>query len=119
MAKMDSIGFIFRTENLLYKLATELSRERVDVVVIDTFTDIYSGDMNQINQVRHFLNQYSNLAKQYACAIIFNHHTGKYTEDKPRIAPTLSVAQVSRARYGPCLNSARTIQTTGSGICVL
>jgi hypothetical protein len=39
--------------------------------------------MNQVSKVRNFLNDYHYLALKYECAIIFNHHSGKYTEDKP------------------------------------
>ncbi len=37
--------------------------------------------MNDTNQVRTFLNDYSQLAQKHKCLIIFLHHTGKRTEE--------------------------------------
>lgn len=81
--ELKNLRFIFDTDNLLENLEKLIIKERVDLVVIDTFTDIYTGEMNQINKVRSFMNEYHNLAKKYECLIVFNHHTGKYTEEKP------------------------------------
>ena len=39
--------------------------------------------MNATNEIRSYLEDYSNLAKKYKCLVIFLHHTGKNTENKP------------------------------------
>ena len=75
------LSFIFDTHNLLEKLNDQLSSQKVDLIVIDAFTDLYGKSMNDTNQVRTFLNQYSQLAQKHKCLIIFLHHTGKRTED--------------------------------------
>lgn len=80
--KLGNIRFIFDTENLPEKLESELKKQQVDLVVIDTFSDIYTDEMNQINKVRSFMNEYFNLASRYECLFVFNHHTGKTAEDK-------------------------------------
>lgn len=82
-SKLKNLRFIFDTVNLFEKLDSELGKQGADLVVIDTFADIYSDEMNQINQVRNFLMDYQNLLIKYNCAIIFNHHTGKHTEERP------------------------------------
>jgi archaellum biogenesis ATPase FlaH len=78
--QLAGLKFIFDTSNLLDKLENELSKEPVDVIVIDTFSDLYGKSINETNQVRTFLNQFSQLAQKYKCLIIFLHHTGKKTE---------------------------------------
>lgn len=77
-----NINYIFDPENLVYKLEQALSQAPVDCVIIDTFTDIYGGDMNVTNKVRNFLTDYSVLANRHSCLFIFLHHTGKKTEDQ-------------------------------------
>jgi len=51
------------------------------IVCIDAFTDLYGRSMNESNQVRSFLNDYSQLAQKHRCLILFLHHCGKRTED--------------------------------------
>jgi hypothetical protein len=75
-----NFSFVFDTDNLVHKLDTELLSNPADCVIIDTFTDIYGGDMNVTNKVRNFLTDYSTLANRHSCLFIFLHHTGKKTE---------------------------------------
>jgi RecA-family ATPase len=76
----QGLRFIFDTENVMAKLEAELSIEPVDAIIIDTFTDMYGDDLNSSNQVRNYLNTYSNLAERHQTLVIFLHHTGKRTE---------------------------------------
>lgn len=75
------LTYIFDTDDLLLSLKAELDAFPVDLIVIDAFTDLYGKSMNDTNQVRTFLNDFSQLAQQYKCLIIFLHHTGKRTEE--------------------------------------
>jgi RecA-family ATPase len=43
---------------------------------------LYSGSLNQTNEVRTILNKYKLLSDKHQCLIIFLHHTGKRTEEK-------------------------------------
>ncbi len=79
--KYSGLTFVFDTHNLLERLDGLLSKQKTDLIVIDAFTDLYGKSMNDTNQVRTFLNEYSQLAQKYKCLIIFLHHTGKRTED--------------------------------------
>lgn len=77
----DGLEFIINTEDHVQVLEQKLSENPVDLVVIDTFGDLYGKSMNESNQVRSFLNEYSQLAQKYKCLVIVMHHTGKRTED--------------------------------------
>lgn len=80
-SKLRDLVFVFDTENLLEKLERMMTERPVDIVCIDAFGDLYSGGMNDSNQVRGFLNQYSLLAQRQQCLVLFLHHCGKRTED--------------------------------------
>jgi len=77
------IRFIFDTTSILPKVESELKREPVDLIIVDAFSDLYGRDMNRANEVRTYIQSYSNLAIEHQCLVIFLHHTGKKTEDNP------------------------------------
>ncbi|QHT68975.1 AAA family ATPase [Rhodocytophaga rosea] len=79
--RYKNLRFLFDTTSLLEKLDKELTRQPADCVIIDAFTDLYSGSLNQTNEVRTFLNKYKLLSDKHKCLIIVLHHTGKKTED--------------------------------------
>lgn len=81
--KYKNLRFIFDSSDLVNKIDNELKTNPADCVIIDAFTDIYEGEMNAVNKVRHFLNRFSILANQHNCLFIFLHHTGKRTEMLP------------------------------------
>ena len=76
----EGLRFLFETENLIRVLDQELSNRPADCVIIDTYTDIFEGNMNASNEVRTFLTKYKELAQRHGCLVIFLHHTGKRTE---------------------------------------
>ena len=78
--EFNGLRFIFDTTDLQSKLEEELTRQPVDVIFIDAFSDLFSGDMNRVNDVRGFIHYYSLLAERFKCLIIFLHHTSKRTE---------------------------------------
>jgi len=77
----ENITFLFEcSDHLIKSLDRELSKKPVDLVVIDTFSDLFRGQLNQANAVRSFLNDFSRLVNKHNCLILFLHHTGKKTE---------------------------------------
>lgn len=81
---IQNLKFIFDSENLYKDLEESLSETPVDLIVIDAFTDVFTGEINANTQVRKFLNKYDTLAKKNDCLIVFLHHTGKKTQyNKP------------------------------------
>lgn len=79
--QLENLIFIFDTYKLLERLEEELQKNKVDVIAIDPFTDMFSSDLYKAVDVRVYLNQFSQLAKKYGCLIIFLHHTRKGAEN--------------------------------------
>lgn len=78
----DNIRYIFDTENITEKLTAEMQRDPADIIILDALGDLFNGkDLNANNQVRSFLQQFSNLANRFSCPIVFLHHTSKRSED--------------------------------------
>lgn len=80
-SKLKGLGFIFDSTRLLKNLEEQLSIAPVDAIIIDSFADLFDGNVNDIGSVRKFLDQYYRLTLKHHCAIIFLHHTGKRTEN--------------------------------------
>ena len=83
---LNNIKFIFDinagagTPDLYSQLSNDLENIGADLIVVDAFTDIFSGDLNSSTKVREFLGFFSDLAKEHQCLILFLHHTGKRTD---------------------------------------
>ncbi len=84
---LNHLKFVFdvdlteNSENNIIKLLNkDLSEKGVDLIIVDAFTDIFSGDINSSTKVREFLNLFSKISKEYECLILFLHHTGKKTD---------------------------------------
>lgn len=84
---LNHLKFIFDVEinpesprNIIKVLENDLKKTDADLIVVDAFTDIFSGDINSSTKVREFLNQFSKIAKTYNCLVLFLHHTGKKTD---------------------------------------
>jgi archaellum biogenesis ATPase FlaH len=79
---LENCRFILETEKLLDTLDSQLCQQPADIVVIDTFGDLFDGHINQSIDVRKFFKAYKRLAAKYKCLILFNHHVGKSKESK-------------------------------------
>lgn len=78
----ENIRYIFDTENIIEKLTSEMQRDPADIIILDALGDLFNGkDLNANNQVRAFLQQFSNLANRFSCPVVFLHHTSKRSED--------------------------------------
>lgn len=74
---VKNIRFLFDSNELADKLEEELGEEPVDLAVIDAYSDVFRGDMNQAASVRGFLTKFSEMANRHECLMIFLHHSGK------------------------------------------
>lgn len=77
---LDKLTVIFAPAKPLEQIKDELNRNPVDLVIVDTFGDVFTGNINQSVEVRAFFKPYKELATEHQCAIIFNHHIGKSKE---------------------------------------
>lgn len=79
-SRLEGLKFLFETEDLFERLESIVTAEPCDMVIIDAFSDLYTGGMNDNNQVRNFLNKFRDFATQHSLLVLFLHHTGKRTE---------------------------------------
>lgn len=77
---LSKIKFLFITENLYGNIKKVICENCVDLLIIDSYADIFEGSMNDSNIVRAFLSKYNDLALKYGVSIIFLHHTKKSSE---------------------------------------
>lgn len=69
--------------NLLLKLDAALVSNPVDLIVIDSFSDVFNGsDANSNTQMRSVANAFDALAKKHGCLVLFVHHINKAAYDK-------------------------------------
>ncbi len=73
--------YIFETENLIGRIESELNQKPADLVVIDAFADVFTGQLYETNRVRAFLNDFSQLSQKYGCLVLFLHHTNKRSDN--------------------------------------
>jgi len=76
----EKLRFIFETSNLSSNLKMELKRKPADLVIMDTFGDLFPGNLNDSIAVRKFLKPYKEMANDFNCLFLFNHHIGKGKE---------------------------------------
>lgn len=79
---LKNLEYEFNSENLIDNLTKRLKSNPVDLLVIDSFTDVFTKELNSNTQVRNFLNAYDKIARDNKCLIIFLHHINKRSEAK-------------------------------------
>ena len=95
-----NVHFLFQAGDVLKELTTLLETgHKFDLIVIDCFSDIFTLNNSQANQVRVFLSNFHDLVREYETLIIFNHHSKKETENKiPHKNNVSGVGIVSKSR---------------------
>ncbi len=66
--------------DVLTKVREQLQEISIDLVILDAFADLYDGDINTSNKVRNFLNDFSEMIREFKCAVLIVHHIGKGRE---------------------------------------
>lgn len=79
---LKNLRFIFDYDNLIPSIEFELQKQPADIVIVDCFSDAYSGDLKDTSKIRACLSEWQRIVVKYQCFIMFLHHTGKRTEDK-------------------------------------
>jgi RecA-family ATPase len=88
------LDYLFHTPHLLEDLDYALNDKPADLVIIDTFSDMFTGNINQSNEVRNWLQKFFELAQNHKCLFFFLHHDGK---SKKEDIPSKNSALGSRA----------------------
>lgn len=70
-------------EEISSKIHEQLKKNQVDLVVIDSFGDVFLGlDMNNNAMMRNVAKNFDVIAKKYKCNVLFIHHINKSSYDK-------------------------------------
>lgn len=78
---LKGLSFVFEAKDLKNTLDNMLSSKPTDLIIIDCFADIFSGDLKDTHSIRTCLHSYQELAQKHNCLVLFLHHTGKRTEN--------------------------------------
>lgn len=78
----DNLRFIFadtmEQEDILINIENALTEEPADLVVVDSFGDIFKGgDTNNNMAMRNTVKSFDKIAKYHNCLILFVHHINK------------------------------------------
>jgi hypothetical protein len=78
----ENLRFMFadtmEQEEILIQLDNALAEEPADLVVVDSFGDIFKGgDTNNNMAMRNTVKSFDKIAKQHNCLILFVHHINK------------------------------------------
>ena len=76
-AALSKLKFVFSTDRILENLRGFIKEYCLDLIIIDSYADIFTGGMNNSNEVRTFLNEYNNIVNEFGTTIMFLHHTKK------------------------------------------
>ena len=74
---LSKLNFIFSTDGIISNLRDAVKNDCIDLIIVDSYADLFTGTMNNSNEVRGFLNQYDNLVNEFGTTVIFLHHTKK------------------------------------------
>ena len=86
---VNGLKFVLNQGDPQIAVKSILATEKVDLIIIDAWTDLYIGNPNDPIQVRKSLKALTTLAEKHHCAVIILHHTTKNSEyhkpDKNRL----------------------------------
>lgn len=74
---LSKLNFAFSTDGIVKNLRESVINQCIDLIIVDSYADIFSGSMNNSNEVRTFLQQYASIASEFNVTVIFLHHTKK------------------------------------------
>lgn len=73
----NNLKVFFNHDNLEKRIIAYLEKNPVDLIIIDAFGDVFSGDINASNGVRQFLDNYKKICQRFKCSVLFVHHIVK------------------------------------------
>ena len=75
--RLSKLKYVYNTEGIIKNLRKVVSTNCVDLIIIDSYADLFTGSMNNSNEVRSFLNMYNSIANEFGVTTVFLHHTKK------------------------------------------
>lgn len=78
--EQNNLHFVFGNNPPLSEINSRLQNEKFDLVIVDSLSDVFSGNINQMNVMREQLNLYNQIAIRHRCLILFLHHTRKNSD---------------------------------------
>lgn len=79
-SQLQELCYLINPENTYLAVEEQLKAGKADLVIIDSFADIFKGNLNDNISVREFLNKYQRLSEKYDTLFVFLHHTSKRSE---------------------------------------
>lgn len=78
---LKGLRFVFDETDLYNNLNKRLFNKAADLVIIDCFADVFSGDLRDTQRIRTYLHPFQKLSQEHNCLFVFIHHTAKRTEN--------------------------------------
>lgn len=75
--KLSKLKFIYSIDGIVKNLREVVQNNCVDLIIVDSYADLFTGSMNNSNEVRSFLNLYDGIVKEFGVTVVFLHHTKK------------------------------------------
>lgn len=78
--EVAGLKFVFNQDDPIKTASDILVKEKADLLVIDAWADLFSGNINDITQTRKELNSLKKIAAKHGCLVVILHHTVKNSE---------------------------------------
>ncbi|MCU7551795.1 helicase RepA family protein [Chitinophagaceae bacterium LB-8] len=95
---LKNLHFIFDCENLSERINKLLSIKKADLVVLDVWSDTFTGNPNNWAEVRNNLARLKRIADVHGCLIVLLHHTVKNSEKQAPDKSKLNGSQAIEAK---------------------
>jgi len=93
-----NLHFLFESKDLMNQVDAFLGKTKVDLVVLDVWSDTYTGNPNNWVDVRQNLSSIKELASKHDCLIAIMHHTVKNSEKQAPDKAKLNGSQAIEAK---------------------
>ncbi|MBL7735944.1 MAG: AAA family ATPase [Chitinophagaceae bacterium] len=80
-SQLQELCYLINPANPYSAIEEQLKVAKTDLIIVDSFADVFRGNLNDNTAVRTFLDKYQRLSEKYDTLFIFLHHTGKRTEN--------------------------------------
>ena len=62
---LSKLNFIFSSEGIVGNLRQTIKENCIDLIIVDSYADLFTGSMNNSNEVRNYLNLYNEFANKF------------------------------------------------------